>query len=105
MPCLVTSSSDLNTHTHSLSLLSLFSLSLCLMFSEEFKKILTKQGLKFKTSTKVTGVSKEGNVHKVAVEAASGGSNETVCAHIGTTDCLHATDVLFVLFDRLLARC
>jgi hypothetical protein len=103
MPCLVTSSSDLNTHTHTLSLLSLF--SLCLMFSEEFKKILTKQGLKFKTSTKVTGVSKEGNVHKVAVEAASGGSNETVCAHIGTTDCLHATDVLFVLFDRLLARC
>jgi len=46
--------------------------------SKAFQKILTKQGLKFKLETKVTGAEKsDGNVH-VTVEGAKGGNNETV---------------------------
>lgn len=36
--------------------------------SKAFQKILTKQGLNFKLSTKVTGASKSGGVVKVAVQ-------------------------------------
>lgn len=41
-------------------------------------KILAKQGMKFKLSTKVTGVKKEGNNIKVEVEPSKGGTKETV---------------------------
>lgn len=46
--------------------------------SKTLQKILTKQGMKFKLGTKVTGVKKEGGIVKVDVEAAKGGSKETV---------------------------
>jgi len=50
--------------------------------SKAFQKILTKQGLKFKLDTKVTGAEKSnGNIH-VTVEAAKGGNNETVYIYI-----------------------
>ncbi|XP_059060288.1 dihydrolipoyl dehydrogenase [Achroia grisella] len=42
------------------------------------QKILTKQGMKFKLGTKVLGVKKEGSTVKVDVEAAKGGSKETL---------------------------
>ncbi|XP_026739770.1 dihydrolipoyl dehydrogenase [Trichoplusia ni] len=41
-------------------------------------KILAKQGMKFKLSTKVTGVKKEGNNIKVEVEPSKGGTKETI---------------------------
>lgn len=46
--------------------------------SKSFQKILTKQGLKFKLDTKVTGAEKTGNNVKVRVESAKGGQGETV---------------------------
>lgn len=46
--------------------------------AKTLQKILTKQGLKFKLNTKVMGIKKEGGVVKVEVEAAKGGSKETV---------------------------
>ena len=46
--------------------------------SKNFQKILTKQGLKFKLDTKVTGAQKtDGNI-KVNIESAKGGQAETV---------------------------
>lgn len=47
--------------------------------SKTFQKILTKQGLKFKLGTKVTGANKEGSVIKVQVEdVKDAGKKETV---------------------------
>ncbi|XP_068630741.1 dihydrolipoyl dehydrogenase [Battus philenor] len=46
--------------------------------SKTLQKILAKEGMKFKLSTKVMGVKKEGNVVKVEVEAAKGGNKETL---------------------------
>lgn len=46
--------------------------------SKTLQKIMTKQGMKFKLGTKVTGVKKEGDIVKVSVEAAKGGNQETV---------------------------
>ena len=46
--------------------------------SKSFQKILTKQGLKFKLDTKVTGAEKNGENIRVNVEGAKGGNNETV---------------------------
>ena len=49
--------------------------------SKCFQKILTKQGLKFKLNTKVTGASKTGILTKkvqVNIESAKGGGQETV---------------------------
>ena len=49
--------------------------------SKSFQKILTKQGLKFKLNTKVTGASKTGILTKkvqVNIESAKGGGQETV---------------------------
>ncbi|KAL4710451.1 hypothetical protein ACJJTC_008853 [Scirpophaga incertulas] len=46
--------------------------------SKTLQKILTKQGLKFKLGTKVSGIRKEGSVVKVDVEAAKGGNKETL---------------------------
>jgi dihydrolipoamide dehydrogenase len=42
------------------------------------KKILEKQGMVFRLSTKVTGAKAEGSTIKLALEAASGGSAETL---------------------------
>ena len=47
--------------------------------SKGFQKILTKQGLKFKLDTKVTGVEKANGTLRVNVEGAKGGNNEQVC--------------------------
>lgn len=47
--------------------------------SKTMQKLMTKQGMKFKLGTKVTGVRKEGGLVKVDVEAAKGGNKETVC--------------------------
>lgn len=41
--------------------------------SKNFQRILTKQGIKFKLSTKVLSASKEGNTIKVAVEGVKNG--------------------------------
>ncbi len=46
--------------------------------SKEFQKILAKQGMEFKLSTKVTGVDTSGNTVKVTVEPAKGGAPETI---------------------------
>lgn len=50
--------------------------------SKTLQKILAKQGMKFKLSTKVTSVKKEGGVVKVGVEAAKGGNQETVIIYM-----------------------
>lgn len=42
------------------------------------QKILQKQGIKFKTGTKVSSGDASGETVKVAVEAAKGGKEETV---------------------------
>ena len=47
--------------------------------SKAFQKILTKQGLKFKLDTKVTGAERSDGTIRVNVEGAKGGKNETVC--------------------------
>lgn len=47
--------------------------------SKSLQKILAKQGMKFKLSTKVMGVKKDGGGVKVEVESAKGGNKETVC--------------------------
>ena len=47
--------------------------------SKSFSKILQKQGLKFKLSTKVTGASKKDGKVYVNVEPSGGGSQESVC--------------------------
>lgn len=49
--------------------------------SKAFQKILTKQGLKFKLDTKVTGAEKTDAGIRVHVEGAKGGSAETVGIH------------------------
>ena len=46
--------------------------------SKAFQKILTKQGLKFKLETKVTGAEKTNEGVRVHVEGAKGGASETV---------------------------
>lgn len=46
--------------------------------SKAFQKILTKQGLKFKLETKVTGAEKTNEGVRVHVEGAKGGNSETV---------------------------
>lgn len=46
--------------------------------SKAFQKILTKQGLKFKLDTKVTGAQKTGNGVQVQIESAKGGNAESV---------------------------
>ena len=65
---------DTNTH-----LVCCFCCLCCCFCSDEFQKILTSQGIKFKTSSKVTAVNKVGDVHKISVEPAAGGATETVC--------------------------
>eukprot|EP00434_Breviolum_minutum_P024581 symbB.v1.2.021712.t1/scaffold1892.1/size96974/9 len=50
--------------------------------SKEMQKILTKQGISFKMSTKVTGVEKSGGVVKVTTEPAAGGDAETMEANV-----------------------
>ena len=52
--------------------------------SKNFQKILTKQGLKFKLETKVTGAQKADGTIKVNVEAAKGGQAESVRGGITT---------------------
>lgn len=46
--------------------------------SKAFQKILTKQGLKFKLETKVTGAEKTNDGVRVHVEGAKGGNTEAV---------------------------
>jgi dihydrolipoamide dehydrogenase len=46
--------------------------------SKQFQRILSKQGLAFKLSTKVTGVDSKGKKLKVTVEPAKGGDAETI---------------------------
>ena len=48
--------------------------------SKTVQRSLTKQGLKFKLNTKVTGASKSGGVVSVSIESAKGGKQETVSA-------------------------
>ena len=50
--------------------------------ARQMQKILTKQGLKFKLGHKVTGIDASGGGHKVAVEPAAGGAQETVEADV-----------------------
>jgi dihydrolipoamide dehydrogenase len=53
-------------------------ISIDIEVSKAFQKILTKQGLKFKLDTKVTGAGKSDEGIRVNVEGAKGGNNETV---------------------------
>jgi dihydrolipoamide dehydrogenase len=46
--------------------------------AKNFHKLLSKQGLKFKMSTKVNGAKVDGDVVKVDIEAAKGGKTETI---------------------------
>jgi dihydrolipoamide dehydrogenase len=46
--------------------------------AKHFQRILTKQGIAFKLSTKVLGVETDGNVCKVKLEPAKGGAQETL---------------------------
>ena len=49
----------------------------------EFAKILSKQGLNLRTSTKVTGVTRDGAGAVVTVEPAGGGAAEAIaCSHV-----------------------
>ncbi len=50
--------------------------------SKEFHKILVKQGLEFKLSTKVTSVKVEKNAAKITIEPAAGGEAATIEADI-----------------------
>jgi dihydrolipoamide dehydrogenase len=54
-----------------------------------FQRILAKQGVTFKLSTKVVGVEKTGDALKVAIEPAAGGAQETL-----------ETDVMLVSIGR-----
>ena len=56
---------------------------------KQFQRILTKQGLSFLLSTKVTGVEKKGAVLNVTVEAAAGGEKKTI-----------ETDIMLVAIGR-----
>ena len=46
--------------------------------SKNFQRSLTKQGMKFKLNTKVTGATIEGSNIKVAIEGAKDGKQEVV---------------------------
>ncbi len=46
--------------------------------ARQFERLLTRQGIKFKLSSKVVGVEKNGDVLSVAVEPASGGAREMI---------------------------
>jgi dihydrolipoamide dehydrogenase len=50
--------------------------------SKNFKKILEKQGFKFKLSSKVTGATKSKSGVKLTVEPAQGGESETIDADV-----------------------
>ncbi|WP_346906948.1 dihydrolipoyl dehydrogenase [uncultured Roseibium sp.] len=50
--------------------------------SKQFQRMLKKQGMEFKLSSKVTGVSKKGKGLAVTVEPAAGGDAETIEADI-----------------------
>lgn len=51
--------------------------------SKSFQKILTKQGLKFKLGTKVTGAAKSGSVVKVSVQdVKDSAKTEEVCISV-----------------------
>jgi dihydrolipoamide dehydrogenase len=52
--------------------------------AKQSQKILSKQGLKFKLNTKVTGGDASGQGVKLEVEAAKGGKKETVSQHFST---------------------
>ena len=49
---------------------------------KQFQRILTKQGMSFKLSAKVTGVTKKGKALSVTVEPAAGGTAETLEADV-----------------------
>lgn len=49
---------------------------------KQFQRMLAKQGMTFKLSSRVTGVNKEGNRLKVSVEPANGGETDTLEADI-----------------------
>ena len=53
-----------------------------LEIGQQFQKVLTKQGLAFKLSTKVTGVKPNGDALDVTIEAAKGGAAETMQADV-----------------------
>ncbi|MEP5607407.1 MAG: dihydrolipoyl dehydrogenase, partial [Marinobacter alexandrii] len=50
--------------------------------SKNFQRMLKKQGMEFKLSSKVTGVTKKGKGLEVTVEPAAGGDAETIAADI-----------------------
>ena len=56
---------------------------------KKLKRMLSKQGMTFKLSSKVTGVNKEGNRLKVSVEPANGGETDTL-----------ETDIVLVAIGR-----
>ena len=50
--------------------------------ARNYQRILTKQGFKFKLSSKVTAVNKSIGAHKVTIEPAAGGNGETASADV-----------------------
>ncbi len=53
-----------------------------LEIGKQFQRILAKQGVQFKLSAKVTGVTEQGNALAVTVEPAAGGAAETLAADV-----------------------
>ena len=49
-----------------------------MVFSKQFQKLLSKQGLKFKLNTKVVSADTSGEKIVIKTEAAKGGKEETV---------------------------
>ena len=49
---------------------------------KNFQRMLKKQGMEFKLSTKVTGIEKSGKGLKISIEAAAGGAAETLDADV-----------------------
>ena len=50
--------------------------------ARNFQRILSKQGLEFKLSSKVTSIAKANGAHEVIIESANGGNAETVPADV-----------------------
>lgn len=65
------------------------------MDRKSFQKILQKQGFKFKLNTKVTSIERKGDTVFTKVEAAKGGSEETVSAFIVEYFCSFLNPTLF----------
>lgn len=61
---------------------------------KSFQKLLQKQGFKFKLNTKVTSIERKGDTVVTRVEAAKGGSEETVSMLLTSSLSIHFLTLL-----------